>query len=130
MDSSRTVAVFVGSLRKDSVNCRLARALIELAPAGLAARIVEIGDLPLYNQDLDGETPWAWTAFRGQVRAADALLAELAVRTSTAMARQELSARFKSRIGRRLSKCYGSKVNGLSVVGARTQARNGGPIPP
>ncbi len=74
MEHSRTVAVVVGSLRKDSVNRRLARALIELAPAGLTAGIVEIGDLPLYNHDLDGAAPAAWTVFRERVRAADALL--------------------------------------------------------
>ncbi len=68
------VAVIVGSLRKDSLNRKLARALAALAPPGLALEIVEIGDLPLYNQDLDASPPQPWAAFRTRVGAADALL--------------------------------------------------------
>ncbi|MGO8953937.1 MAG: NADPH-dependent FMN reductase [Rhodomicrobium sp.] len=68
------VAVLVGSLRKDSINRKVAKALIGLAPASLELGIVEIGDLPLYNQDYDGNPPEAWKAFRGKIRAADAVL--------------------------------------------------------
>ncbi len=70
------VAALVGSLRKASFNRRLARALVELAPPGLMLEIVEIGDLPIYNPDLDDEggPPAAWTAFRDQVRGFDAVL--------------------------------------------------------
>ncbi len=68
------VAVIVGSLRKDSLNRKLARTLAALAPPALALEIVEIGDLPLYNQDLDANPPRPWTAFRARVGAADALL--------------------------------------------------------
>lgn len=70
------VAVIVGSLRKDSVNRQVARALAEQAPKGTHFDFVEIGDLPLYNPDLeDGVTaPEAWTAFRGKIKAADAVL--------------------------------------------------------
>lgn len=74
MDNTRTVAVIVGSLRKDSINRKVARALVGLAPAELALEIVEIGDLPLYNQDGDGDPPPAWTRFRDRIRAADAVL--------------------------------------------------------
>ncbi|MES2729817.1 MAG: NAD(P)H-dependent oxidoreductase [Pseudomonadota bacterium] len=49
-----TIAVIVGSLRKDSLNRKLAEALVKMAPAGCTFRISEIGDLPLYNQDDDG----------------------------------------------------------------------------
>lgn len=72
----KDVAVFVGSLRKDSFNRKMARALAELAPASLSLKIVEIGQLPLYNEDLDDEAqpPPAWSAFRRRVRAADAVL--------------------------------------------------------
>jgi chromate reductase len=72
----RTVAVLVGSLRKDSLNRKAADALTALAPAGLAFERIEIGDLPLYNPDLDtpGETPVAWTRFRDQMRPAAAVL--------------------------------------------------------
>jgi chromate reductase len=70
----RNVAVIVGSLRKGSLNRRLANALAELAPASLQLAIVEIGHLPFYNQDLDENPPAAWTTFRERIRAADAVL--------------------------------------------------------
>ncbi|UVM74814.1 NADPH-dependent FMN reductase [Pseudomonas alvandae] len=69
-----TVAVLVGSLRKASINRKIALALAELAPAHLKLEIVEIGELPLYNEDLDVTPPAAYTAFRQKVGAADALL--------------------------------------------------------
>lgn len=68
------VAVVVGSLRKESINRKVAKALAELAPASLALNIVEIGDLALYNEDIDVEPPAAYTAFREQVRQSDAVL--------------------------------------------------------
>ncbi len=68
------VAVLVGSLRKASLNRKLAHALIGLAPEGVALKIVEIGDIPLYDEDLDADPPAAWTAFRGRILAADAVL--------------------------------------------------------
>lgn len=74
MADSRDVAVFVGSLRKDSLNRKVARALIELAPPALKLQIVEIGQLPLYNQDDDANPPKQWSAFRTRVRAADGVL--------------------------------------------------------
>lgn len=63
---SRKIAVIVGSLRKDSWNRKLAHALIKLAPASLSLEIVEIGQLPLYNQDPDdeGHPLKEWTTFR------------------------------------------------------------------
>ena len=75
MSVTRDVAILVGSLRKDSLNRKMAHALMEVAPPELKLRIVEIGDLPHYNQDLDTqEPPAAWTAFRDSVRAAQAVL--------------------------------------------------------
>ena len=74
MDKSRDVAVIVGSLRKGSINRQVANALAELAPPPLKLSIVEIGHLPLYNQDLEANPPAAWTEFRDRIRAADALL--------------------------------------------------------
>ncbi|HLH88243.1 MAG TPA: NAD(P)H-dependent oxidoreductase [Xanthobacteraceae bacterium] len=74
--STKTVAVLVGSLRKDSFNRKVANALSALAPASLKLQIIEIGALPLYNQDDDvpGKVPPAWQAFRDQLKAADAVL--------------------------------------------------------
>ena len=71
----RSVAVLVGSLRKDAYSRKMALALEQLAPETLKLTIVEIRDLPLYDQDLDGDAPpAAWAAFRSAVRAADAVL--------------------------------------------------------
>jgi chromate reductase, NAD(P)H dehydrogenase (quinone) len=74
MSKVYNVAVLVGSLRKDSINRKVANALIELAPASLKPGIVEIGALPLYNADDDANAPAAWTAFRAKIKAADAVL--------------------------------------------------------
>lgn len=69
------MATLVGSLRRDSYTRRVAAALAEAAPAGLAFDFVEIGDLPLYNPDLDTEAPpAAWVRLREQVGVADAVL--------------------------------------------------------
>jgi chromate reductase len=72
--SERKVAVVVGSLRKASLNRKMAHALAALAPANLTLEIVEIGDLPLYDEELEAETPAAWMAFRDRVRPVDAVL--------------------------------------------------------
>ena len=75
MATPRNVAVIVGSLRKDSLNRKMARAAMALAPAALAPEVVEIGALPHYNMDLDGEAPPAeWTAFRTRMQPAQAVL--------------------------------------------------------
>jgi chromate reductase, NAD(P)H dehydrogenase (quinone) len=76
MAETRTVAVVVGSLRKESFSRKAARAVIAMAPPSLRLQIVEIGDLPLYNEDLDNATPKPapWVAFRDTVRPMDAVL--------------------------------------------------------
>ena len=74
MKSEFSVAVLVGSLRKQSINRKLAHALAALAPSSLKLQIVEIGELALYNQDFDADPPAAWVAFRDQIRASDAVL--------------------------------------------------------
>jgi chromate reductase len=69
MAAQREIAVLVGSLRKESFTRKTANALIALAPQSLKPAIVEIGQLPLYNQDLEADSPPAeWTAFRDHVR--------------------------------------------------------------
>ena len=74
MSSTRDVAVLVGSLRKESFNRKLAKALVAIAPAPLKLEIVEIGQLPLYNQDDDADPPAVTTAFKARVQKADAVL--------------------------------------------------------
>ena len=74
MNAVRDVVVLVGSLRKESLNRKMAIALRAMAPQSLKLEIVEIRDLPLYNQDLDANPPPASTAFKERVRKADAVL--------------------------------------------------------
>src|SRR5471030_715338 len=75
MSNVYTIAVIVGSLRKESINRKVALALADLAPANLKLNIVEIGDLPLYNEDIDGASPpAAYSTFRQQVSSSDAVL--------------------------------------------------------
>jgi chromate reductase, NAD(P)H dehydrogenase (quinone) len=75
MANPRDIAILVGSLRKESINRKLAYTPIELAPPqSLKPEIVEIGQLPLYNQDSDSSPPESWTAFRERLRRADAVL--------------------------------------------------------
>jgi chromate reductase len=68
------IAVIVGSLRAGSFTRRVARAMVKLAPGAYGYDFVEIGQLPLYNQDLDAETPPEWTAFRDRIRPFTAVL--------------------------------------------------------
>ena len=68
------VAVVVGSLRKASFTRMAAKAAIEAAPAALKCKFVEIGDLPLYNEDLDSNPPAPWTHFRQQIADCQAVL--------------------------------------------------------
>jgi chromate reductase, NAD(P)H dehydrogenase (quinone) len=72
--SNTTVAVFVGSLREDSFNRRLAKAVERLAPADFEFSHVRIDDLPLYSQDFDADYPAECTRLKREVEAADALL--------------------------------------------------------
>jgi chromate reductase len=74
MSQNRKVAVLVGSLRKDSINRKLALALAKLAPSRFTFEHVRIDDLPLYNQDRDGNPPEQATRIKREVESADALL--------------------------------------------------------
>lgn len=72
---SKRVAVLVGSLRRESFSKKTAAALASLAPAGTRFELIQIGDLPFYNEDLETATPpEQWTRFREQIGAADAVL--------------------------------------------------------
>ena len=68
------VAVLVGSLRKESLNKRLAAAIGHIAPPELSLRRVEIGDLPFYNGDLESDRPEAVRRFTAECARADAFL--------------------------------------------------------
>lgn len=69
-----TIAVVVGSLRKDSFNRKLATALGRLAPAEFVFKQVEIGDLPLYNQDDDATPAASVVRLKQAIKSADGLL--------------------------------------------------------
>jgi chromate reductase len=75
MSDPYRVAVLVGSLRRGSLNRMMANTAREAAPASLTLVDAAIGDLPLYNQDLDTDSPpAAWKRFRDEVRPCDAVL--------------------------------------------------------
>jgi len=69
-----SVALVVGSLRKDSFNRAVAKALVQLAPADFTCKEVSIAALPLYNQDADGHEEEAVLRFRQEIAASDAVL--------------------------------------------------------
>ena len=74
MPQTRQIALIVGSLRKDSINRKLALALQKIAPDSLKLELVEIGALPLYNADDDASPSAASAAFKAKVASADAVL--------------------------------------------------------
>jgi chromate reductase len=68
------IGVVVGSLRKDSFNRRLAHGLAKLAPAEFGFKHLEIGTLPLYNQDDDGHPAEAVTRLKADIAGAQGIL--------------------------------------------------------
>lgn len=73
---SKKIAVIVGSLRKESLNLKMAKVLISLAPEAIKPELISIGNLPLFNQELEEEKnePAAWTQFRDQMRSCQGIL--------------------------------------------------------
>jgi chromate reductase len=75
MTSQKDVVVLVGSLRRESFTRKIAKVLIAIAPPTLRCEIVEIGQLPMYNPDVETPTPPdPWGTFRERVRRSDAVL--------------------------------------------------------
>lgn len=68
------IAILVGSLRADSLNRKVARSIAAFASDKLDCALVEIGDLPLYNQEYDADSPAPYVRFRREVAAADGIL--------------------------------------------------------
>ena len=68
------LGVIVGSNRRDSINRKLAQALIKLGADNFDAQIIRIDDLPLYNQDLEAALPEEVVRFKSHIADADALL--------------------------------------------------------
>ena len=74
MAQSVKIAIIVGSLRKESINLKLARAVAKLGEAEFESTIAPINDLPLYDQDLEKQFPPAAEKLKTQIEQADAVL--------------------------------------------------------
>ena len=68
------IAIIVGSLREASLNRKLARSICAMRDDNLECSMIEIGDLPLYNQDSDANPPEQYVRFRQQIAEADGVL--------------------------------------------------------
>jgi len=68
------IAILIGSLREGSINRKIGRSICAMAGDMLDCEIVEIGKLPLYNQDSDANPPPEFTAFREKIAAMDGIL--------------------------------------------------------
>ena len=71
---SRQIGYVIGSLRKESINRKLANALIKLGPADFTFKELKIGDLPLYNQDEDKAQAAVVQRLKSELRAVDAVM--------------------------------------------------------
>lgn len=75
LQMSKKIAVLVGSLRKDSYNLKVAKVLQQIAPQSLSLNIIEIGDLPFYNEDIDVDSPpKSYERFRQQIANCDGVI--------------------------------------------------------
>ncbi len=72
--TKRKAGVIVGSLRKESFNLKMAKALMSIASSSLSMELVDISRLPLYNQDFDNNAPVEWSEFRETMKRFDAVL--------------------------------------------------------
>ncbi len=72
--SNYKIAVFVGSLRRDSFNRKLANAVTQLAPPEFSFTQVQIGDLPLYNQDDDANQAASVRQMKNEIKSAHGVL--------------------------------------------------------
>lgn len=72
--SEYKVGYLIGSLAKESINRKLAKALVRLAPAALEMTEIPFRDLPLYSYDYDTDFPQAARDFKQAIHAVDAVL--------------------------------------------------------
>ncbi len=71
---AKKVAVVVGSLKKESINLKLAKALAKLAEGKLELNILKVDDIPLFNEELEASLPAPVARFKSEIEAADAVL--------------------------------------------------------
>lgn len=68
----KKIGLISGSLRKDSYNTKILKEIIDMLPEGYEGHIIEIGDLPLYNEDIDqGNPPESYERFRSEIEEMD-----------------------------------------------------------
>lgn len=103
-----TLAVLVGSNRRESLNRRLAQGIAKLAAGRFDVKFVQIDDLPIYNQDHENDPPAPVTRFKNEVSKADALL------FVTPEHNRSVSTLMKNAID------WGSRPYGQSVWGGKT----------
>ena len=70
----KTIGVVVGSIREGAFSKAVAKYLLKTAPDHFEMKFLDIGNLPLYNQDLDDNPPEVWVRFKGAVQALDGVL--------------------------------------------------------
>lgn len=68
------IGVVVGSLRKESFNLKTAKALMAMAPESLTMELLDISNLPMFNEDLEATPPQEWLALRERIASVDGLL--------------------------------------------------------
>lgn len=68
------IAVLVGSLRKESYNLKIAKILMAMAPESLSLELINISNLPMFNEDLEATPPKQWVVFKKKIKAVDGLL--------------------------------------------------------
>lgn len=68
------IAVLVGSLRKESYNLKTAKELMAMAPDSLSLELIDISNLPMFNEDLEATPPKEWVSFKKKIQAMDGLL--------------------------------------------------------
>lgn len=71
---AHSVAVIVGSLRKESFSLKIAKAFAKIAPASLKLEIVTLHGLSFFNQDMEANPPADWVKFRETIQKSDAVL--------------------------------------------------------
>ncbi|MBP6123076.1 MULTISPECIES: NADPH-dependent FMN reductase [Providencia] len=74
MSSQYSIGVVVGSLRADSYNLKVAKAIIKLFPANFSFKFIRIDQLPLYSQDADQNVPAVVADFKDQIKTCDGII--------------------------------------------------------
>lgn len=70
----KKIGILVGSLRRESYNKKIAHYLSSLFPADFSIEFINIGELPLFSEDLEENPPQSWTVFRNSLKEMNAFL--------------------------------------------------------